>query len=417
MTKSVRFRATAAALLLAPLPALAQVAVTPFTPAPEKPAPITIHAGELIDGKGGVRRDMTITVLDGKIAAVRKGKPAAAPTYDFARLTVLPGLIDTHVHITAHFNDENRAIEEGETPEQKALKFSENVYLTLMAGFTTVQSIGSNDDFALRAAIANGRLPGPRLLSSGQPLRDPKLSLDAIRQTIATRKAQGADLIKLMVTKSIRDGGDQTWTDEQIAVACDEAKRLGLRTWVHAHADSAVRAAIGHCTAVTHAQLAKLDTLKLAGEKGLYIEPTFGLVQPNYMRNKAKYLGTGNYTEDAFKYMEGNVQENKDKWRRFLTVTNVTYLSGGDTNAGAEGDNAREIIWRVQQGQDPMKAIMAATSIDARAIDLGDRIGAIAPGMEADIIAVDGDPLKDITALWRVRFVMKGGKVYKNVSE
>jgi imidazolonepropionase-like amidohydrolase len=401
---------------LAAAPPSVEAQMKIFVAPPAVPKPITIHAGELIDGTGKVLRDTTITVLGSKITAVASGKPAA-PDYEFAKLTVLPGLIDTHVHITTHFNDEDRNDSSKETGEQKGLKAAENVWLTLMGGFTTVQSIGAPDDLPLRKAIQGGRLPGPRLLTSGQPLTDPKMSIEEIRAKVRERKAQGTDLIKMIVTRSIRDGGGATWSDAQIAAACDEARKVGLRTWVHAHADSAVRAAVdGHCWAVTHAQLASLETLAYAGQKGMYIEPTFGLVQPNYMRNKAKLLGTGNYSEDAFKYMEGNVQENRDKWRRFLTVKNVTYLSGGDTNAGAEGDNAREIIWRVQQGQAPMQAIMAATSVNAKAIELGDTIGTIKPGMEADIIAVDGDPLKDILSLWRVRFVMKGGVVYKDLA-
>jgi imidazolonepropionase-like amidohydrolase len=401
--------------LLAAPPTVEQQMAT-FVAPPATPKPITIHAGELIDGKGAVMRDMTITVLGTKITAVAKGKPAA-PTYEFARLTVLPGLIDTHVHITAHWNDAGRSDSSQETGEQKALKYAENVWLTLMGGFTTIQSIGAYDDLALRKAIAGGRLPGPRLLTSGQPLSNPRMTIEEIRKAVGERKAQGVDLIKMIVTKSIRDGGGATWSDAQIAAACDEANTLGLRTWVHAHADSAVRAAVdGHCFAVTHAQLVKMETLAYAGQKGVYIEPTFGLVQPNYMRNKAKLLGTGNYSEDAFQYMEGNIQENKDKWRRFLGVKGMKYLSGGDSNAGSEGDNAREIIWRVIEGQPAMDAIVAATSLDAQSLRLGDTIGAIAPGMEADIIAVDGDPLKDITALWRVKFVMKGGTVYKNIA-
>jgi imidazolonepropionase-like amidohydrolase len=400
---------------LAAAPPTVEAQMKIFVAPPAVPKPIKIHAGELIDGTGKVMRDMTITVLGTKITAVAPGKPAV-PDYEFAKLTVLPGLIDTHVHITTHFNDDDRSDSSKETGEQKALKAAENVWLTLMGGFTTVQSIGAPEDLPLRKAIAGGRLPGPRLLTSGQPLTDPRMSIEEIRAKVRERKAQGTDLIKMIVTRSIRDGGGATWSDAQIAAACDEARKVGLRTWVHAHADSAVRAAAdGHCWAVTHAQLATLETLAYAGQKGMYIEPTFGTVQPNYMRNKAKLLGTGNYSEDAFQYMEGNVQENRDKWRRFLTVKNVTYLSGGDTNAGAEGDNAREIIWRVQQGEDPMRAIMAATSVDAKAIELGDKIGTIKPGMEADIIAVDGDPLKDILSLWRVRFVMKGGVVYKDL--
>jgi len=377
----------------------------------------TIYAGEMIDGRGGVVRDVTISVADGRIASLTPGRTGEID-YDFARLTVLPGLIDTHVHIGAHFNDEGRATSEGESEEQKALKIAENAYVTLINGYTTVQSIGMDAELPLRDAIDRGRLAGPRILTSGAPVRGDELTPDQIRAEVRARKAQGVDLIKIFASKSIREGGAQTWSDEQIAAACDEAARQGLRVWVHAHADSAVRAAIkGKCTAVTHAQLVTDETLALAGQSGLYIEPTFGVVQPNYMKNKEKYLGIGNYTEEAFEYMEGNVEMNKAKWRRFIAVEGMHYLSGSDAVAGAEGNNVQEIIWRVQNGQAPMDAIVAATSLDAQALRLGDRIGALAPGMEADIIAVDGDPLQDITALARVRFVMKGGKVYRYTAD
>ena len=393
-------------------PFVAVLLAAPLLAAAE--APVTIHAGEMIDGRGAVRRDVTITVQDGKIAAIAGGKPARVD-YDFAKMTVLPGLIDTHTHITTHFNKAGKAGSDGETPEESAYKAAENAYVTLMAGFTTIQSIGAADDLPLREAIAHGRLVGPRLLTSGTPLRGADPTIDEIKAQVQARKAEGVDLIKLFASKSIREGGAQTWSDAQIAAACGEAKRLGLRSWVHAHADSAVRAAIkGGCTTVTHAQLVTDATLAAAGKAGMYIEPTFGLVQPNYMRNKARYLGTGNYTAEAFAYMEGNTELQKTKWKRFIAVKGVTLLSGGDTVAGGEGDNAREIIWRVQNGQDAMAAITAATSLDAKSLNLADKVGALAPGMEADIIAVDGDPLKDITALWRVRFVMKGGRVYRN---
>lgn len=378
---------------------------------------VTIYAGELIDGRGNVTRDVTVTVAGSKIASITKGRGASVD-YDFPKLTVLPGLIDTHAHISAHFNDAGRATSEGETGQQKGLKYAENAYATLMGGYTTIQSIGMADELVLRDAINRGRLVGPRILTSGAPIRGDNLTPDQIRAEVAKRKSQGVDVIKIFASKSIREGGAQTWSDEQIAAACGEADRLGLRTWVHAHADSAVRAAIkGKCTAVTHAQLVTGETLALARKSGMYIEPTFGLVQPNYMKNKDKYLGIGNYTEDAFKYMEGNVEENKAKWRRFLTVPGMVYLSGSDAVAGSEGFNVQEIIWRVQNGQDPMKAIVAATSLDAKALRLDGQIGSLAPGMEADIIAVDGDPLKDITAMARIRFVMKGGTVYRYTAD
>lgn len=402
-------------------PAAAQVPtldqeLTNFVPKPARPTPITIHAGTLIDGKGGLMRDVTVTVLGTKITGIAKGKPAA-PTYDFAKLTVLPGLFDTHVHITTHFNDEGRATDKGETGEQKGLKWAENVYVTLMSGFTTVQSVGSDDDFILRRAIAGGRLPGPRLLTSGKPLGNPKLTPDEIRAYVDATKAKGADVLKIFASASSRDGGAPTMSDAQMGAACGEARKIGLRTWVHAHAAAAVRQSIlAGCDVITHARFTTQAELDLAVQHGVAIEPTWGVVQQNYLAHRANYEGIGNYRADAFENMRQYQPTTPAVWHMMLRTKGLKLLSGGDTNAGAEGHNVEEIIWRVQHGQPAMDAITVATSNDAAAVHLADVTGTLKPGLEADIIAVDGDPIRDITALRKVVFVMKGGTVYKNVA-
>lgn len=379
-------------------------------------APIRIHAGELIDGRGGVQRDMTVTVDGSKIVSVAKGGGKA--DYEFGKLTVLPGLIDTHVHITAHFNTKGRATTEGESKADEALKWAENVYVTLLSGYTTIQSIGSEDDLALRAAIDDGRLPGPRLLTSGQPLPSSIKDPEEIRAWVRQNAAKGVDLIKIFASKSSREGGGPTMTDEQLGAACGEAKKLGLRTWVHAHASAAVRQAIlADCFAVTHARFATQADMELAAQRGVYVEPSWGVVQQNYLDHQPNYLGIGNYTQAAFDNMVEYQKTTPPVWQMMFRTKGLKILAGGDTNAGAEGHNVREVVWRVQNGQPAMDAIVSATSLDAAALRLGDKIGAIAPGMEADIIAVAGDPLTDITSLQRVLFVMKGGKVYKNVTD
>jgi imidazolonepropionase-like amidohydrolase len=385
--------------------------------APSQAAPVRIRAGELIDGKGGVQRDMLVTVDGTKIVSVAKSRGEAAD-YDFQKLTVMPGMIDTHVHITAHFNDKGRATTEGETPQEEALKWAENVYVTLLAGFTTIQSIGSSDDLPLRAAIERGRLPGPRLLTSGQPLPQNLKDPEEIRAWVRQNAAKGVDLIKIFASKSSREGGGPTMTDAQVQAACGEANKLGLRTWVHAHAAVAVRQALdADCFAVTHARFVTQTELDIAAKKGIYIEPSWGVVQQNYLAHQPNYLGLGNYTQAAFDNMVEYQKTTPPVWRMMFQTKGLKILSGGDTNAGGEGHNANEAIWRVQNGQAPMDAIVSMTSMDAVSLRLGDKIGSIAPGMEADIIAVSGDPLKDITALKRVLFVMKGGKVYKNVTD
>ncbi|WP_213980307.1 amidohydrolase family protein [Sphingomonas sp. dw_22] len=414
-TSGIRTIAIATAALLATSAAQAQE--TPFTPAPATAKPITIHAGELIDGKGKVTRDVTVTVLGTKITAIAPGKPAA-PTYDFAKLTVMPGMIDTHVHITAHFNDEGRATDKDETGEQKGLKWAENVHVTLLSGFTTVQSIGSDDDLVLRKAIEGGRLPGPRLLTSGKPINNPKMTPDEIRAFVDATKAKGADVVKIFASASSRDGGAPTMTDAQMEAACGEARKIGIRTWVHAHAAAAVRQAINAgCYAITHARYTTQAELNLAAERGVFIEPSWGVVQQNYLAHQANYEGIGNYSKEAFEQMRRYQPSTPAVWHMMLQTKGLKLLAGGDTNAGGEGHNVEETIWRVEHGQPAMDGITTTTSADAAALGLGEVTGSIAPGMEADIIAVKGDPLKDITALRNVVFVMKGGKVYKNVAQ
>ncbi|HMJ87120.1 MAG TPA: amidohydrolase family protein [Vicinamibacterales bacterium] len=375
-----------------------------------------IRGASAFDGSGRIIPNATIVVRDGKIASVESGGAATA-TYDLRGLTILPGLIDTHVHLDTHFGADGRATTRGETPPQSILYEAENAYITLMAGFTTVQSIGSPLDVDVRAAIARGVVPGPRLLTSIRPINENTGTPDEIRAFVRKLKADGADLVKLFASKSSREGGGQTMTDAQIQAACAEAKTVGLRTWVHAHSPSSVRAAtLAGCTAVTHGSQVTDAELKLMQEHGTYFEPNIGLVSQNYLENKSRYFGIGNFNEEGFAFTEKGIPMKREMFKRALTVSGLKLLMGTDAGAGAHGRSAEEIIYRVQvAGQSARDALRDTTSLNAQSLNLGDRIGSIAPGFEADLIAVDGDPLKDITALRRVVFVMKSGKVYKNV--
>ena len=383
--------------------------------------PVTIRAGTLIDGKGGAQRNATITIDGPRIASLRDGGNGEAGgnvTYDLSRFTVLPGLIDTHEHIGTHFGKDGRAQNAGESPAEQALAGAENAYTVLMAGFTTVQSVGAPSDVPLRAALASGRLPGPRLLTSVYQLIDTKLSIDEVRQFVRKAVADGADLIKMFATQSVREGGGQTLSDEQIRAACGEAQALGKRIWVHAHAPSAVRTTVlAGCTTVAHGFQISDAEAELMAAHGTYFEPQIGLLLQNYVENKASYFGIGNYDEAGFKFMEEAIPLNFAMFRMAIRHKDLKIIMGTDASAGAHGQNAREIVSRVQMGGQPaMNAIVAATSLNAEALGLQNRIGSLSPGMEADLIAVEGDPLTDITALQRVVFVMKGGKVYRNVA-
>ena len=387
------------------------------SPAFAQPQSVVIRGASAFDGRGRVIANATIVVRDRKIATVESGGTTPA-TYDLRGLTILPGLIDTHVHLHTHFGADGRATTRGETPQQSILYEAENAYITLMAGFTTVQSIGSPLDVDVRAAIARGAMPGPRLLTSIRPINEDSGTPGEIRAFVRQLKADGADLVKLFASKSSREGGTQTMTDEQIQAACAEARTVGLRTWVHAHSPSSVRAAtLAGCTTVTHGSQVTDAELKLMQQHGTYFEPNIGLVSQNYLENKSRYFGIGNFNEEGFAFTEKGIPMKREMFKRALTVSGLKLLMGTDAGAGAHGRSAEEIIYRVQvAGQPARDALRDATSLNAQSLNLADRIGSLADGFEADLIAVDGDPLQDITALRRVVFVMKGGKVYKNIA-
>jgi imidazolonepropionase-like amidohydrolase len=374
---------------------------------------VTLRAGTLIDGKGGVTENAIVVIEGSRIARIG-GEPKGT-VHDLSRLTVLPGLIDTHVHISSHFGKDGRYTNEGETPAQFILYAMENAYRTLMAGFTTVQSIGAPQDLDLRDAVARGIIPGPRILTSIRPADENTGTPEEIRAFVRTVAKEGADLIKLFASKSIREGGAQTMSDEQIQAACDEARKLGLRSWVHAHAASAMKAAaLAGCTAVTHGSQGTDEVFALMAERGIYFEPNIGLVSQNYLAHKPQYFGIGTYTEEGFAFMERNIPIKLDMYQRAMEHQKLKLLMGTDATAGAHGRNTEEIIYRIgKAGQKPLDAIAGATSLAAESLGLGNKIGAIAPGMEADIIAVEGNPLSDATALRRVAFVMKGGKIFR----
>ncbi len=374
--------------------------------------PVVIQGGTVLDGKGGVLKNVRIVVQGGKIVRVES---AAGPSnYDLRGLTVMPGWIDTHVHIGWHFNRDGRADTTKESPAEFAMNSAGNAYATLMAGFTTVQSLGAPTDLDLRDLIGRGVLPGPRLLTSLAPLNENSGTPEQIRALVRERVQQGADLIKLFATKSIRDGGAQTMTDAQIQAACGEATKLGKRSVVHAHASGGAKAAaLAGCTAIEHGSFLDNDTLDTMVKHGTFLDPNLSTTH-NYLEHRKEYLGIGNYTEEGFASMEKSLPIRLETLHRAL-ARKVKIVFGTDAVAGAQGRNAEEFIYRVRDGgQSPMDALVSANARAAESLRLSDSVGAIAPGMQADLIALDGDPLKDITAVRRVVFVMKAGKVYRN---
>jgi imidazolonepropionase-like amidohydrolase len=385
---------------------------------PPSPQRIVIGANQVLDGKGHVLHDVQIVIEGGKIIAINR--LSGPMDYDLRGLTVLPGWIDAHVHITWIFGKDGRNAGTEGTSQEDAYKAASNAWVTLMAGFTTVQSVGAPNDVPLRDAIAKGVLPGPRILTAVQPLEgkgEATGTPDEIRAFVQKQKEVGADVIKIFASESIRLGGGMTLSQDQLNAACDEARKQGLRTLVHAYKGAVRTATLAGCTEIEHGTLATDDDLKLMAERGTYLDPQAGLVIENYLLNRDKYLGTTGYTAEGFAAMEKILPMNHDLVRRAAKTPGLKMVFGTDAVAGADGRNAEEFIDRVRDcGVDPMAAMISANSLGAEALGMGNQIGSIAAGMQADIIALDGDPLKDITAVRRVVFVMKGGAVYKNVA-
>ena len=387
------------------------------------PPKILLRAGRFADVRTGrIVKDQGILVAGDRIEAVfpfrRRAEASGARLVDLSRATVLPGLIDAHVHITWYFNRNGRLHTEkdGDTPADAALAAAGNAWRTLLSGFTTVQSVGSDDDAPLRDAIARGLVAGPTILTSREPLEDSSGAPETLRELVRDRKRRGADVIKLFASKSIREGGGRTMTDEQLAAACGEAKALGLRTLVHAHSAESIRAAVlAGCTQVEHGVFADQAVLSLMAERGTLFDPQCGLIFRNYLDNRQKYIGIGNYDDDGFEAMGKAMPLAVETFRRALATPGLKIVFGTDAVAGAHGRNAEDLVCRVEEGgQKPMDALVCATRVNAESLGLGDRIGTVAPGYQADIVAVEGDPSIDVTALRRVVFVMKSGRIVRN---
>jgi len=386
--------------------------------------PTVLRVSTLLDGQGHILHNTSIVIENGKI--VRLDPHAAGRVYDLRGLTVMPGWIDAHVHISWHFGPDGKNAGQGagrgESPEQAFLEIAGDAWDTLMGGFTTVQSVGAEADAPLRDAINHGEIPGPRILTAIRPLsgggrgnRTP----EEIRAYVDQDKAMGADLIKIFASESIRTGGKPTLTQDQLNAACDEARKDGLRTLVHAYGEAVRMSVSAGCTEVEHGMLMDLADLKLMAEHGTYFDPQAGLVQNNYFDHAKEYLGTPGYTEEGFDAMRKVLPSDIAMIKQALATPGLKVVFGTDAVAGAHGHNAEEFIYRVREaGEDPMRALVSANSLAAESMKLQDQVGSIAPGLQADIIAVDGDPLTDITAVRRVVFVMRSGTIYKNtVSE
>ena len=309
---------------------------------------IVIAASTLLDGKGHVLRDTRIVIEGSKIVAI---DPKAGPVdYDLRGLTVLPGWIDAHVHITWSFDRNGRNVGGGGTTQEAAYSAASNAWVTLLAGFTTVQSVGSPGDLPLRDAIAKGLLPGPRILSSAQPLQgqgEQTGSPDEIRAFVRKQKEAGADVIKIFASFSVRRP-DMSLSQEQLNAACDEAKKQGMRTLVHAYKDAVRAATLAGCTEVEHGPLATDDDLKLMAAKGTYLDPQAGLVMENYLLHKENFIGTPGFPAESFAIIQEIIPIYREFMKQAIRIPGLKIVFGSDALAGSHGRNAEEFIDRVR---------------------------------------------------------------------
>jgi imidazolonepropionase-like amidohydrolase len=324
----------------------------------------------------------------------------------------LPGLIDAHTHPGWYVDRQGKrnSGRSGDTPGQAALARAGNLYATLMAGVTTIQSVGGGEDLELRDATARNVIPGPRILTSITQLSQPRVPADSFRLRVRALKAQGADVIKLFASSGLGAGGEQLLSDEQIGAICSEAKAQGLRSVVHAISAISVRAAtLAGCTQIEHGTFATDAELKLMAEHGTIFDPQVCLVFQNYVDHPDAY----SFTDSSLAPLKAAIPTATAMFARAIRTPGLKIVFGTDAVALAHGRNADELLCRVAAGQSAMDAIVSATSLGAWALGLGDHIGSIAAGYDADLIATDGDPSRDISATKRVVFVMKGGERYR----
>ena len=398
---------------------------------------IVIRAGRLLDVKTGkTLTNQTIVIQGDKIASVGADAqiPAGAQVIDLSNATVLPGLIDAHTHLTMNPNFGYSML--ANSVARQALIGAHNARVTLEAGFTTVRNVGAFNysDVALRDAINAGDVPGPRMLVSGPPLSitgghcdnnllpfedhatNPGVAdgVEAVQHKTREIIKYGADLIKICATGGVLSHGDNPqasqYTLEEMKAIVADAHRLGRKVAAHAHgAQGIVWASEAGVDSIEHGSY--IDDAGIAEMKkdGAYLVPTLYLM--DWFFENAEKIGTP--AELIAKGREVMPAARKNVARAFAAGVKVGF--GTDAAVYPHGLNAHEFAVMVKLGLSPLAAIQAATVNDADLLGWSDKIGTIEAGKFADIVAVDGDPLADVTTLERVKFVMKGGEVVKNL--
>jgi len=402
---------------------------------------VAVRAGRLIDpASGTVTAGSVVLVEKGRVTAVGPSVaiPAGARVIDLSGMTVLPGLMDCHTHLVGDYVDDKDPLSELKSSSAaRAFESVPNARVTLEAGYTTVRDVGTYRafvDVAMRDAIAKGYFPGPRMFVAGAYLTitggggavtgfSPDVALpwdlrfgvadgpDQVRQRVRDIAQHGVDVIKVLATGAFLTHGSDPhaveYTYDEMRAAVEEAGHKGLKVAAHAHSADGIKIAVrAGVASIEHGTYLDDEGIRMMKERGTYL--VADIYDAEWIRQGAK---TG-YPEDfATKQPEGD--EIQRQAFRKAAKAGVKIAFGTDASVYPHGLNARQFAWQVKYGQTPMEAIRSATTSAAELIGRDPDIGAIAPGKRADLIAVAGDPLADVSVLEKVAFVMKDGVVYK----
>ena len=403
---------------------------------------VAVKTGRLIDPKAGkVVPGAIILVENGRVKAAGPALPipAGAKIVDLSGLTVLPGLIDCHTHLVGdYFGDKDPLSDLRTSAANRAFESVPNARATLDAGFTTVRDVGTYRafvDVAMRDAIAKGYFPGPRMFVAGAYLTitggggaitgfAPDVALpwdlrfgiadgvDQVRQRVRDIAQHDVDLIKILATGAFLTHGSYPkaaeYTDDEMRTAVEEASKKGLKVAAHAHSADGIKIAVrAGVASIEHGTYLDDEGIRLMKERGTY------LVADIYDAEWIRQGAAAGYPQDfAEKEVEGD-EVQRQAFRKAVQA-GVKIAFGTDVSTFPHGLNARQFAWQVKYGQTPMEAIRSATVSAADLIGRGNDAGSLEPGKWADLIAVQGDPLQDVSVLEKVVFVMKGGKVYRD---
>lgn len=399
-----------------------------------------LRCGQLIDTRGGQAVRDAVVLVDGATVAktgpaAQVAIPAGTPVIDLSSGTCLPGLIDVHDHLTGDPERTSGYKRLGVSVPRSALMAARNARLTLEAGFTSARNVGAAGyaDVALRDAINEGDIPGPRLLVSGPSLGitgghcdDGLLAPEfrhsaagvadgpwAARAKVRAVVKYGADLIKICASGGVLSKGDQPGTPqftlEEMKAIVEEAHKLGRKVAAHAHGTESIKDAIrAGVDSIEHSSLIDDEGIRLARERGTFL--VFDIYNDTYILEQGAKVGM---LPEAIEKEKAIGKLQRENFRK-AWLGGARMAFGSDGGVYPHGDNARQFAYMMEYGMKPMEALRAATVEAAELMGWSGKAGVVAAGAWADVIAVQGDVLRDMSLLERVAFVMKGGKVYKN---